>query len=390
MPPHAVAAASQSASQSKVQKGTGTQDLKSASLVDTSALKDPQAPKTLQEKAEEFYAQVNVQITVAIIIIANFVMNMVEKQIDPDGDKYVDVWYHLELFFNIVFLVELLLNMFGSWFWKFWRSSWNIFDFIVVAIGTLDMANAPLPGHLKLLRMMRAFRVFRLFNRVKSLQKIVGSLARAVPGVANAFLIMLIVMCIFAVLGVEFYRWVGSCGGESWKDGVFETSRQMCFGDEYFGTFSRSLYTLFQILTGDSWSEAVVRPILLSYPIEPYEKVGSAVFFVGFVIINYVVLINVVVAVLLDKMQESAPESAEEDVSSEPAQKSDASNSNINNAQQEDPVSGDDDPLADLRDKVKHLKKDVEGLHESLASFQKDLGEQVSSITTILQTGMTL
>merc|ERR1712019_54343 len=109
----------------------------------------------------------------------------------------------------------------------------------------------------------------------------------------------------------------------------------MCFGDEYFGTFSRSLYTLFQILTGDSWSEAVVRPILLVYPIETYEKVGSAFFFVGFVIINYVVLINVVVAVLLDKMQESTDDAAE-DVSSEPALKSDASNSSINNnAQQE-------------------------------------------------------
>merc|ERR550537_398352 len=231
-----------------------------------------------------------------------------------------------------------------------------------------------LPGPFALLRMMRAFRVFRLFNRIKSLQKIVGALARDVPGVANAFLIMLIVMCIFAVLGVEFFRMVGSCGGPSWTGGVFETSREMCFGDEYFGTFSRSLYTLFQILTGDSWSEAVVRPILLVYPIQDYEKVGSAFFFVGFVIINYVVLINVVVAVLLDKMQESTDDAAEEEVSSEPAQKSDASNSSINNAQQEEPASQDEDPLADLRDKVNQLKINVEGLHESLANFQKDLG----------------
>lgn len=52
-----------------------------------------------------------------------------------------------------------------------------------------------------LLRMMRAFRVFRLFKRVESLRKIMQSLSRAVPGVANAFFIQVLVMSIYAILG---------------------------------------------------------------------------------------------------------------------------------------------------------------------------------------------
>merc|ERR1719174_2400022 len=114
-----------------------------------------------------------------------------------------------ELFFNVVFLVELILNMYSTWFAKFWKSGWNIFDFSVVLIGWLFQLEVPLPGPMKLLRMMRAFRVFRLFKRVESLRKILEALARAVPGVMNAFLIQLIIICIFAIIAVDRFRDMG-------------------------------------------------------------------------------------------------------------------------------------------------------------------------------------
>ena len=72
----------------------------------------------------------------------------------------------------------------------------------------------PLPGPLRLLRTLRAFRVFRLFKRVKSLNKIVVSLGKAMPGVMNAFLILTLVMCIYAILAVDFFQAEG-------RDGVF-------------------------------------------------------------------------------------------------------------------------------------------------------------------------
>ena len=143
-------------------------------------------------------------------------------------------------------------------------------------------------GPARLLRNFRAFRVFRLFKRVESLNKIIVSLGRAVPGVLNAFLVMTIVMCIYAILGVEFFNDFGEhcvsvpssnesdalalvgLGGEEYR--VLETSRvgnvtRICramytneegyyisshtlrgysFGDEYYGNFLKSLFTLFQ------------------------------------------------------------------------------------------------------------------------------------------------
>ncbi|CAE8669548.1 unnamed protein product, partial [Polarella glacialis] len=154
------------------------------------------------------------------------------------------------------------------------------------------------------LRMMRAFRVFRLFKRVKPLNKLMVSLAKAVPGVVNAFFILLLVMSIYAILAVDFFMDYGEGGHYSNEHGEsveMTTPRGNDFGFDYFGNFGKSLFTLFQVLTGDSWSEVIARPMLhsgisITYPL------GVSFFFVSFVIVNTLVLINVVVSVLLEKM----------------------------------------------------------------------------------------
>eukprot|EP00747_Dinoflagellata_sp_TGD_P147715 gnl/TRDRNA2_/TRDRNA2_176844_c1_seq30.p1 gnl/TRDRNA2_/TRDRNA2_176844_c1~~gnl/TRDRNA2_/TRDRNA2_176844_c1_seq30.p1 ORF type:complete len:496 (+),score=88.53 gnl/TRDRNA2_/TRDRNA2_176844_c1_seq30:58-1545(+) len=260
-----------------------------------------------QRKAQTFYMHVYVQIFVAGLIAANFITNMIEKQIDPKGVLYEKEFRYFELGYNVAFTIELILNMYAFWWSRFWRSSWNIFDFVVVSIGIFMSLNLPLPPFFGLLRTMRAFRVFRLFKRVQSLNKIIVALLRAVPGVMNAFLIQAITMCIFSILAVEFYQNIGKvcdadgiCGPCS---NEYITSRGDCIGDEYFGSFLKSLYTFFQVLTGDSWSEAVARPIMW-WMDQPVLAFFTAMFFSCYILVAAVVLINVVVAVLLDKMGE--------------------------------------------------------------------------------------
>ena len=157
---------------------------------------------------------------VALLILSNFIFNIVEKQLWPSGSKhvrhgmsYARRFHAAELAFNIFFTIELVFNMYGHWFIAFWSSGWNIFDFVTVVISWLLQSGIQLPPSLALLRCVRALRVFRLFKRVESLRKILESLARAVPGVMNAFLIMFIVMCIYAILAVDFFRDAGSGQG---------------------------------------------------------------------------------------------------------------------------------------------------------------------------------
>mmetsp|Transcript_48459 Transcript_48459/g.75503 ORF Transcript_48459/g.75503 Transcript_48459/m.75503 type:complete len:353 (+) Transcript_48459:126-1184(+) len=263
-----------------------------------------------QDLAFRFYNSTHVQVFVAFLIVANFLTNVTEKQIDPSGEHYTSTWDAFDWFYNIVFLIELLANLYAHWFFEFWESNWNIFDTIVVTIGVINMLNLPLPEAFSMLRCMRAFRIFRLFRRVKSLNKIIVAMLTAVPGVCNAFVILTIVMAIYSILGVEFFRNVGSfCHEDPSRTGrsqeehdKYITGRTFCVGKEYYGTFFRSMYTQFQVLTGESWSEAIARPIIWSYE-DGFYAFATVFYYVSFILLTAFVLVNVVVAVLLDKMQ---------------------------------------------------------------------------------------
>jgi len=348
-----------------------------------------------QAKTLEFYKRLDVQLFVAFLIAANFVTNIVQMQqwptgfcsqgeLDPEykGEPCADaeeggqgctyfgdchnmrVYFGFELVYNTAFTIELLINMYGSWFFAFWGDPWNVFDFIVVTVGVFGVAKVDL-GSLSMLRMLRAFRVFRLFKRVKSLNKIIVSLGKAAPGVANSFLILLLVMCIYSILATELFRNVGLHGKFRFFplpdaartpeviDKEFFTPRHGEFGREYFGTFGRSLYTMFQVLTGESWSEAVARPLIdgTEYPM------SVAIYFVTFNLLCGVVLINVVVAVLLEKMvEEDAPEDVEEE---------DA-----------DP----DDPLADLKKMVAKLADSQQAQQSAQKGIQTDVAAVVGAM----------
>ena len=277
-----------------------------------------------QDQVRALYQSSPVQMTIACVITANFIVSICEKEIDPyppPFKQYPTLWAMMDDMFNTIFLLELLVNLYGLWFCAFWRDGWNLFDTVVVAVGICTIARLDL-GPFNDLKMLRAFRVFRLFKRVKSLHSIVVNLLQSVPGVLSAFVLTLIVMAVYAILAVEWFREVG------WNDedtyvtlydtkemnvSVYEprnasatTLRRIPYGEEYWGTFLRALYTLFQVMTGESWCENVARPLLFGF--NAPDAAIPAIFFGSFVIVTQIVLANVIVAVLLDSFCASATE----------------------------------------------------------------------------------
>jgi len=255
-----------------------------------------------QDSVAWIYKHTITEISVAMLIVSNFLTNIVEATFDPEKNKYPDAFAAMEHLFNFCFTVELVINMYAFWFRKFWQSGWNVFDFVVVSIGLITTFNIDL-GPLSLLRMMRAFRVFRLFKRIKSLRKIAEGLVSAIPGVVNAFAILLLVMCIYAIIGVEVFGGHGLGGKMVNSQGTevaLQTTRGQDYGYEYFGNFPKALYTVFQVLTGDSWCEAIARATLNTESV--ISSLGVAFYYVSFVLLCGTILINVVVAVLLGEM----------------------------------------------------------------------------------------
>ncbi len=170
----------------------------------------------------------------------------------------------------LVFVVELAIK-FWAYRGQFWRSGWNVFDLLVVAV-----AMVPGAGVWSVLRSLRVLRVLRLLTVIPALRKVVAAFLHSIPGLAG----------VVAVMAIFFYT-----------AGVLATR---LFGGEYpdwFGTLGRSLYSLFQIMTLESWSMGIVRPVMETHP-------WAWAFFVPFIVIATFTILNLFIGIIVSTMQE--------------------------------------------------------------------------------------
>ena len=157
------------------------------------------------------------QVLIAILIFLSFLGNVVELEIDPAQQNVgsLQFFYSLDLFFTIVFALELAVNMFAHWFRDFWKDYWNIFDFFIVWSSVIaliidrvsaDEDNTSALYAVRAIRLLRAFRVMRLFGRLESIRKIISALGKSLIPVGNAFVIVLLIKSVYAIVGVNLFR----------------------------------------------------------------------------------------------------------------------------------------------------------------------------------------
>lgn len=173
-----------------------------------------------------------------------------------------------------IFTVEILIRLIGSnSIGSFFRDPWNIFDFAIIVGGHVLIG-----GHyVTVLRILRVLRVLRAISVIPSLRKMVNALLLTIPSMGTILLLLGIFFYIYAVIGTMLFQ---------------------ATAPEYFGTLHDSLLTLFQLLTLDSWSSGVMRPLLVT---EPF----AWVYFFSFVIIGAFVIINLFVGVVVNNVEEA-------------------------------------------------------------------------------------
>ena len=167
-----------------------------------------------------------------------------------------------------IFVVELALKLF-VYRLSFFKRAWNVFDFTIVAITLL-----PAGQGLSVLRALRILRAFRLISTVPSMRKVVEALMRAIPGMVSVLTLLSLVFYVSAVMATKLF----GAGFPEW-----------------FGSIGASLYSLFQIMTLESWSMGIVRPVMESYPM-------AWMFFVPFILITTFAVLNLFIAIVVDAM----------------------------------------------------------------------------------------
>lgn len=188
-----------------------------------------------------------------------------------------------------IFVVEIGLKLFARGT-GFFRNGWNVFDFVIVGISLIPSAQG-----LSVLRALRILRLLRVLSVTPSLRRVVEGLMNALPGMGSVFLLMGIIFYIGSVMATKLFG--GGCPAC--------TPEQATLFDQWFGTIGRSGYSLFQIMTLESWSMGIVRPVMEVYPY-------AWAFFVPFILVTTFAVVNLVVGLIVNSMQDAHNLEAEE------------------------------------------------------------------------------
>ncbi|WP_299324163.1 ion transporter [Parasphingopyxis sp.] len=158
---------------------------------------------------------------------------------------------------------------------RFFTSGWNVFDLVIVAA-----ALVPASREFSVLRALRILRVLRLISIIPKMRQVVQGLLSAIPAMGSVILLLILIFYIFSVMATKLF-------GERFP--------------EWFGSIGASLYSLFQIMTLESWSMGIVRPVMEVYPM-------AWTFFVPFILITSFVVLNLFIAIIVNAMHESQEE----------------------------------------------------------------------------------
>ena len=223
-----------------------------------------------------------VSVTISII---NFAATIMEAQLmdeltndDGSNTRTGDTFGVINILFVVAFLLEFAVTVFATWWRNFAKDAFNWFDAVIVissalALGPLNF----IPGSI-----IRAMRVFGLFGRAKSLRRIISPLLTSVVPVLNAFVIMMVLVSFYSIVGVSLFR---------------EQSTYM------FGSFTRAFCVMFRVVGGETW---LGDPVTGDLPIIPGDSDSDLVspvpviFVFSFMLFVNWVLLQVTVAVLLD------------------------------------------------------------------------------------------
>ena len=191
-----------------------------------------------------------------------------------------DYFFLLQVFdysITVFFTIEILIRIFAERsLINFFKDGWNVFDFLIVSISLIPIGGAE---SIFVARLLRIVRILRIITVVPAFRHIIDSLIKTIPRVGFIALLMFIFIYIWGAIGTLFFDEINP---------------------ERWGNIGVAMLTLVQVATYDDWA-AVMRELIVVYPV-------AWIYFVSFIIINAVVLLNMVIGVIVDVMTKESRE----------------------------------------------------------------------------------
>lgn len=194
---------------------------------------------------------------------------------------YGDVLQIADRLVLYVFTLELALRLFAaSPPLAFFRSGWNLFDLIIVALGYL-----PSSEFFTVARLFRIVRVLRAISVVPNLQRVVAALLMSLPSLGHIAALLGLLIYVYAAIGTSLF-------GES--------------APQYFGSLHQSVLTLFAVITLEGWV-GVMDEVMPHLP-------AAWIYFVTFILLGTFVALNFFVGVIVNNLQSVTIEEERDDL----------------------------------------------------------------------------
>ncbi|XP_078537761.1 sodium channel protein type 2 subunit alpha-like isoform X2 [Lissotriton helveticus] len=276
----------------------------------------PRPKNKFQGAVFDFATQQAFDITIMVLICLNMVTMMIET--DDQSKDMENNLYNINMVFIILFTGECVLKLISLRHYYF-TIGWNVFDFVVVILSIVGMFLSEIiekyfvsPTLFRVIRLARIGRILRLIKGAKGIRTLLFALMMSLPALFNIGLLLFLVMFIYAIFGMSNFAYV---------------KRESGIDDMYnFETFGNSMICLFMITTSAGW-DGLLNPILNSGPPDCDPTVphpGSSTvkgdcgnpsvgifFFVSYIIISFLVVVNMYIAVILENFSVATEESAE-------------------------------------------------------------------------------
>ena len=234
------------------------------------------------------------QFVTAVILLAGVIVGL--ETYASVVDRYETVLHLLNHIILAIFTIEVVVKMGaeGSKPWRYFRDPWNVFDFLIVAAAYLPVD----AQFITVLRLARVLRVLKLVRALPKLQILVSALLKSIPSMGYVSLLLLLLFYLFAVTGTFLF---------SDNDPI------------HFENLQLSMLTLFRVVTLEDWTDVMY---IQMYGCDGYGYGGNehlcttpnaypvfgAVFFVSFVLIGTMIVLNLFVGVIMTGMEEAQRE----------------------------------------------------------------------------------
>ncbi len=215
-----------------------------------------------REKVKKFIEKKSFDLFIMALICLDAIVFGLMTSVYYDKN-FSGILYFLDRLCMSIFMIELTLKLY-VYSKDFFKSRWNIFDFIIITVSSCSFAS-----YFIVLRTFRLFRLLKYINKFSKLKHILNIFSTLLPNFIALALLFGVFLYVFAIMAVSLYG------------NVFIE----------FATLPSSVFSLMQIFTLDGWASVVARPVMSVFP-------HSWIFFISFLLISFLLIISFLMSVI--------------------------------------------------------------------------------------------